>query len=91
MKITYTKTCTKIYDSYKLKNDNKIREIVWEIYIHRSVEEMPQTRTHESYFNEIKAHNRLYNLGLFRSHTKDVDLEEPISKLKELIYAILSI
>lgn len=90
MKITYTKTCTKIYDSYLLQ-DKEIEAIAWKIYAHRYVEYLPQTRTEKSYINEIKAHNRLYKLGLFRSHTKDTDLEEPISKFMEIIFTILSI
>lgn len=91
MKITYTKTCTKIYDSYELKTDDSIKEIALKIATTRMIKDLPQTRTEKSYCNEIKAHNRLYKLGLFRSHTKHTDLEEPISKFKELIYTILSI
>lgn len=89
MKITYTKTCTKIYDSYLLGSDYLIRKVAVEIATTRIIKNLPQTRTERSYCNEIKAHNRLYNLGLFRSHTKDTDLEEPISKFKEIIYSIL--
>ena len=44
-----------------------------------------------SWFIEIKAHNRLYKLGLFRSHTKDTDLEEDESKLRLFLYRIIAI
>ena len=91
MKITYTKTCTKIYDSYLLGSDYLIRKVAVEIATTRIIKGLPQKRTEKSYINEIKAHNRLYNLGLFRNHTKDTDLEEDIKKWKERIFRIISI
>ena len=91
MKIKYTKNCTKIYDSYLLGSDYLIRKVAVEIATTRMIKNLPQTRTEKSYCNEIKAHNRLYKLGLFKSHTKDTDLEEPISKFMEIIFTILSI
>lgn len=48
-----------------------------------------RTRSKESYFNEIRAHRRLYKLGLFRKHTKDCDLEEPTTRMKEFFYKII--
>lgn len=89
MKINYTENCTKVYDSYLLKNNNDIKKVAWEIYIIRQFKNLLQVRTEESYFYEIKAHNRLYNLGLFRSHTKDTDLEENIKKWKEILFRII--
>ena len=91
MKITYTKTCTKIYDSYLLGSDYLIRKVAVEIATTRIIKGLPQKRTEKSYINEIKAHNRLYNLGIFRNHTKDTDLEEDIKKWKERIFRIISI
>lgn len=91
MKITYSEKETKVYDSYLLGSDYLIRKVAVEIATTRMIKHLPQTRTEKSYMNEIKAHNRLYKLGLFKNHTKDADLEEPISKFKEIIYAILSI
>lgn len=38
---------------------------------------------------EWRAHNRLYKMHLFRSHTKDVDLNFPMSKLGNIFYSIL--
>ena len=89
MKIKYTENCTKICDSYEMKTDNAIKEIALHIATTRMIKDLPQTRTEKSYCNEIKAHNRLYKLHLFRKHTKDTDLEEPISKFMEIIYSIL--
>lgn len=91
MRIIYTENTTKIIDSYKLKTNQKIEAIAYEIELTRLQKKIPQTRTIKSYAREIKAHNRLYKLGLFKNHTKDTDLEEKTNKVKELIYTILSI
>lgn len=91
MQIIYTEHNTKIIDSYLLGSDYLIRKIAIEIATTRMIKHLPQTRTEKSYCNEIKAHNRLYKLGLFRSHTKDTDLEEKQSKFMEIIFTILSI
>ena len=90
MRIIYTEKNTKIIDSYKLKW-YQINDIAIEVLKTRRDRKLPITRSITSYAREIKAHNRLYKLGLFRSHTKDCDCEEKQSKFKELIYTILSI
>ena len=86
MRIKYTKNCTKVYDSYLIDNVNNV---AGEILITRIEKGLLVTRTMKSYAREIKAHNRLYKLGLFRSHTKDTDLEENIKKWKEIIFEII--
>ena len=86
MKVTYTKNLTKIFDSYKMKDvEKEIKQIMEE----RKKQGYPVTRTLKSYIKETKAHNRLYKLGLFRSHTKDVDLEENIESWKEAVWFML--
>lgn len=85
MKIIYTKTCTKIYDSYKYDADKLADEIIKTRYKAK----LSITRDHTSYAREIRGHDRLYKLGLFKSHTKDVDLEEQNSKLMEIIWRII--
>lgn len=47
------------------------------------------TRSIKSLVEEWRAHNLLYKLGLFKSHTKDVDLNNE-SKVRLFIYKILS-
>ena len=89
MRIIYTENNTKICNSYLLTRD-EIYDVALEIVKTRIARRLPR-RGIISYIREIKAHNRLYKLHLFRSHTKHCDLEEPISKFKELIYTILSI
>ena len=91
MRIIYSENNTKIYNSYLLKTKTEINKIVMKILSERKNKNLPITRNFESYAREIKTHNRLYKLGLYRSHTKDTDLEENQSKFKGLIYTILSI
>lgn len=40
---------------------------------------------------EWKAHNRMYRLGLYRSHTKSVDLNYPQKWYMKAIYFILGL
>lgn len=47
-------------------------------------------RSDKSLVNEWRAHNLLYDLHLFRSHTRDVDLDWPAKWYTEVIYAVLS-
>lgn len=91
MRIKYIKNCTTIIDSYTIQDEKTICLCVKAIINHRKSENLPVTRTKSSYVSEWKAHNRLYNLGIARSHTKDVDLEENLSKKNEIIWRILGI
>lgn len=90
MKIKYTKTCTTVYDCYKYSS--KEIDLLGDVIIsERKLRELPVTRTPKSYASEIKAHKRAYKLGIMRSHTKDADLEESISKNKEILYRIIGV
>ena len=48
-------------------------------------------RTDKSLINEWFSHNVLYNLHLFRKHTKDCNFEKTQNKILNIIYFILSI
>lgn len=48
-------------------------------------------RSTPSLVREWCAHNLLYRLGLFRSHTKDVDFEDRPSCFASLCWAALSL
>lgn len=88
MRITFEENNTHIEDSYKSTDLNlEVCYIIRERYLRH----LPRTRSFDSYVREWKAHNRLYKLGLFRSHTKDCDLEEPIKWYHEIIYFILGV
>ena len=86
--LSMTENLTIVYNSYSLDND-EIKEVVDNIIEYRSKKDLPITRSAESYEREIKAHNKLYKLGLFRKHTKDTDLEEHIEPYKEILYKVI--
>ena len=88
MRASYSKNCTTVYNSYLIKD---IAGEVDEIMNYRLKHNFPVTRTKDSYVSEWKAHNRLYNLGIARNHTRNVDLEENLSKKNEIIWRILGI
>lgn len=48
-------------------------------------------RSVQSYVAEWRAHNLLYDLHLFRSHTKDTDLNIDEKKIARFFYGILSL
>ena len=88
MKTTYKNNVTKIYDSYLIKNTSKkIDEIIQK----RKEKGYQLTRSRRSYLCELKAHNRMYKLGMFRKHTKSTDLEEDIKLWKEIVYRIIGV
>lgn len=45
-------------------------------------------RSEESWIKEWRAHNKIYKMGMFRSHTKDVDFDEDESKIRLIAYEI---
>ena len=87
MQVDYRETYTKVYDSYKYSNE-EIEQAVEEIMQKRKELGLPVTRTKSSYISEWKSHNRLYRLGVQRSRTKDVDLEEEIEQTRNFLYSI---
>lgn len=87
MQVDYRETYTKVYDSYKYSN-SEIEQAVEEIMQKRKELGLPVTRTKSSYISEWKSHNRLYRLGIQRSRTKDVDLEEEIDQTRNFLYSI---
>ena len=91
MRIIYKENCTTVINSYQVRKEKDIKYYVNSIIDHRKKNNLPVTRDFNSYVSEWKAHNRLYNLGMARSHTKNVDLEENISRKNEMIWRILGI
>ena len=87
MQVDYRETYTKVYDSYKYSN-GEIEQAVEEIMQKRKELGLPVTRTKSSYISEWKTHNKLYRLGIQRSRTKDVDLEEEIDQTRNFLYSI---
>ena len=87
VEIQYNKDNVKIIDSYKVKEKDIENILEWFIvrtgYISK--------RSLSSWIREWKAHNRLYKLGLYRSHTVDCDLEENEKWWRLLVYSIIGI
>lgn len=80
----YSKDNTHVTNSYMLTSRNGIKKEVEWIIEARKLREYPVTRSVNSYIREWRGHNRLYKLGLYKSHTKDVDLEERITILGKI-------
>ena len=84
-------TCITVYDSYKVskKEFNPFLNDLREGYIGNIV---LYERSNWNLTNEWAFHNFLYNIdifGLFRSHTKDVDMQYPLTWYEKIIYPTL--
>lgn len=88
MNVIYSKENTHVEDSYTVQDKKQIEIEVYWIREHRKGLRYP-VRTEKSYIQEWIGHNKLYNLGLFRSHTKDVDLEEKQKIIHRIIWWII--
>lgn len=88
VKIRYDKDCVSIIDSYKVKDEYDMK-LILKVFKMRTG--YGSRRSLKSWLKEWKAHNRLYRLGLFRSHTKDCDLEQNEKWYRLLAYQILGI
>lgn len=89
--IIYFEDSTKVTNSYLL-TDEELNQVASQIEFSRTVTfdwKCTHLRNKESYTKEIKAHNKLYKLGICKSHTIDADLEEDLSKAKSIIWSIL--
>lgn len=80
-----------VTDSYLVKKKSEMTEIIEQIkkkYIeHTNVFNL---RSVKNLVKEWRAHNLLYKLHIYRSHTKDVDLDIPQSMKYKIAYGILS-
>lgn len=78
----------KIIDSYKITN---LEDIYKNVVYYYKYNKLDKSRSIESYVEEWYVHNLLYNLGIFKSHTKDTDLDGDESKLMLICYKIIFI
>lgn len=81
VEIEYNENNVRIKDSYKIKTKEYMKLI---LTLFKERTGFKSKRSIDSWLKEWKTHNRLYRLGLFRSHTADCDLEE-YEKLHRLI------
>lgn len=86
--IVYSKNNTHIPNSCEVINKQLIEQYVYWIVEVRTALKYP-TRDIQSYVREWIGHNNLYYLGLFKSHTHDVDLEEPQSTFWKIVWYII--
>lgn len=89
MNYILTDTSLHVEDSYTLNKRKDIRLFLESIKSHNNVSLFNRNIT--SLINEWKGHNLLYNLHLFRSHTKDVDLEYPQKWYYIIIWNIIGL
>ena len=87
IKIQYDTGNVRIVDSYKVKEKDMLN-ILWNFRLSTGYR---SKRDIFSWLKEWKSHNRLYKLGLFRSHTRDCDLEENEKLHRLMAYEILGI
>lgn len=75
-----------IKDSFMVRDVNHIRELVI-AYYHAG--KLGKSRSVQSYVVEWHVHNVLFFMGLFKSHTADVDLNDDESKFRRFIYRLI--
>lgn len=88
---TITNNCLTIPNSYNITDKdvmNRVLEIIREKE-YKNKYEVLNNRTNNDIIKEWRAHNLLYKLNIFRSHTKTVDLEYPQKWYYKLIWKIL--
>lgn len=80
-----------IYDSYKVMDKNKMNEILYAIKSKHPDCKVFEVRKWNNLISEWKAHSRLYKWEMFKSHTKDVDLDTDEPLWRRILYAIIGI
>lgn len=87
MEISVSPNNIHINDSYKIKSKRDMLSVINKI--RSTYQSDVLNRTDKSLLNEWAAHNLCYNFHLFRSHTKDVDLDCPQKKYLSVCYNIV--
>ena len=83
-------TNTHINDSCLIKSKEDMRHFLAQVRETASPEMAVNNRDMESMIREWRAHNFFYALHVFRSRTKDVDLELKQSCCRELFCRVVS-
>lgn len=86
VKIQYNNSNVRIINSYKVKSRAYMKMVLQEFLKQTGYK---SKRSIKSWLKEWKAHNRLYNLGLYKTHTVDCDLEENEKLHRLIIYEFL--
>ena len=89
-RIRLTKENTHVFDSYLVRSKEDIRAFPEEIREQSDPDMAIMQRTLNSLVAEWRSHNLFYYLHVFRSRTKDVDLERTQSWWRELFCRVVS-
>lgn len=85
-----TPTNTHILDSASVKSKENMREFLLKVRAQSAPDMAVCRRDLESMVREWRSHNLFYQLHVFRSRTKDVDLELCQSWCRELFCRVVS-
>jgi hypothetical protein len=83
-----------VIDGFKAKTKAEIMRVLEVIHTtscYSMLVKRGYTRTIESEYQEWRAHNILYKLGILKSRTGTVDLSNNESKIRRFGYSVLSI
>lgn len=89
-RVRLTAENTHIIDSYLIKSKDEMRVFLQEIREHCAPDMAVLQRSLSSLVSEWRAHNLFYHLHVFRSRTKDVDLERRQPWWREFFCRIIS-
>jgi len=87
MDVSVSKDNLHIQDSYKVSSRDEMKKVLEDIRLSHA-DCLSCSRTLDSLINEWATHNLCYDLYILRSHTADVDLDYPQSRLVSLLYAL---
>lgn len=90
--INYTITAKNVHieNSYKIRKKADMNAIVKLIRAEAQKKGIKYKRSNSSWVTEWRAHNYMYDKGMERSRTADVDLNENESRWKLLSYSLMS-
>ena len=88
---TLSKKNIHINNSYKIKKRADMNGIVKAIRAAALKQGFKYKRSNSSWVTEWRAHNYMYDRGIERNRTADVDLNEDESKAKLLSYTLMSL
>ena len=84
-----TETSTRILDSFLVKTKAEMRSVLEDLRDKAPEQMAVNQRDMESQVREWRSHNLFYKFHVFRSRTKDVDLEQQQPWYRELFCRIV--
>ena len=86
--------CLHITDSHLIKTKEGIRAALEHIHttqLYKDLQASGYNRTLESEYQEWAAHNVLHRFGIMPKHTSSANIDQNESKVRRLVYAVLSV